>query len=172
MTEPTSPAKKGRTTTSERRALARGAQHANALLREAPRNEALLYLRVSSDDSAESNLSIPDQKKKLLKWCDENGKIARKTYVDEGLSAYLEVRRPEFDQMVNDIRSGLFPRVGYVLVYATSRLFRKAHKYGNLEEELNGLGIDVVSVTQTFAKTREGTSRSRLRRPSTNIIPS
>jgi site-specific DNA recombinase len=157
MTDPTSPAKKGRTTTSERRALARGAvQNAGALLPEARRNEALLYLRVSSDDSAESNLSIPDQKKKLLKWCDENGKIPRKTYVDEGISAYLEVRRPQYDQMVDDIRSGLFPQVGCVLVYATNRLFRKARKYGNLEEELNSLGIEVVSITQTFAKDAGG----------------
>ncbi|WP_082077335.1 recombinase family protein [Bradyrhizobium sp. LTSPM299] len=142
--------------TSQRRALARGDKSPSNIHANNARDEALLYLRVSTDASAESNLSIPDQQKKLLKWCEENGKLARKIYVDKGLSAFLDVRRPEFDEMVADLRSGRYPQVGYVVIYATSRLFRRAHKFGKLEQELNALGIEVISITQSFAKDAGG----------------
>jgi hypothetical protein len=84
--------------TSERRALSRNPQTVDRGAAPAQRKGALLYGRVSSDDSAESNLSIPDQLKKLRKYCDDTDRHVRHVYVDEGISAYLQVIRPQLSR--------------------------------------------------------------------------
>jgi site-specific DNA recombinase len=148
--------------TSERRALSRNPQTAGRGAAPAERKGALLYGRVSSDDSAESNLSIPDQLKKLRKFCEDTDRQVRHVYVDEGISAYLQVIRPQFEQMIADVLGGKYPDVSSIVVFAMSRFFRRSADFAIIEQQLNAHGVEIISITQTFSNDSGGFISKRI----------
>ena len=148
--------------TSELRALSRNHKAASNAAVPAKRNGALLYARVSSDESAESNLSIPDQLKKLHKFCDETERHVRHVYKDEGISAYLQVTRPQFEQMIADVRAGKYPDVGSIIVFAMSRFFRRSADFDIIEKKLKLRGVEIISITQTFSNDSGGFISKRI----------
>jgi DNA invertase Pin-like site-specific DNA recombinase len=118
-----------RLTIAEQRALGRGEQLESSFEAD-DRNGAIIYARVSSDDSAKSNLSIPDQLKQSRKLCDRNAWQILNEYVDEGRSAFLEeVVRPQFEKMIADVETGLYPTLKYVVFYHSSRLARRTEVF-------------------------------------------
>ena len=60
-----------------------------------------LYARVSTTRQAEKDLSIPDQLRQMRDWCQKQGLIVGKEYIEPGASA-TDDRRPEFQQMIAD----------------------------------------------------------------------
>ena len=148
--------------TSERRALSRNPQTAGRGAAPAERKVALSYGRVSSDDSAESNLSIPDQLKKLRKFCEDTDRQVRHVYVDEGISAYLQVIRPQFEQMIADVLGGKYPDVSSLVVFAMSRFFRRSADFAIIEQQLNAHGVEIISITQTFSNDSGGFISKRI----------
>ena len=59
-----------------------------------------LYLRVSTGRQADSDLSIPDQRRQAKRYCEERGWEIVADYVEPGMSA-TDDRRPEFQRMID-----------------------------------------------------------------------
>ena len=61
---------------------------------------AALYLRVSTGRQADSDLSIPDQRRQAKGHCTSRGWEIVADYVEPGMSA-TDDRRPEFQCMIS-----------------------------------------------------------------------
>ncbi|MFJ1757039.1 recombinase family protein [Kitasatospora sp. NPDC088134] len=78
---------------------------------EAVQEEVDLYLRKSKKVRAEDPrdlLSVQTQEELGRAWADKHGKRVRKVWVDN-LSAWSDVKRPEFDRAVSDVLAGEVP---------------------------------------------------------------
>src|SRR5260370_877235 len=83
---------------------------------------AVLYLRVSTGRQAEHDLSIPDQRRQLLAYCEGKGWQVVSEYIEPGASA-TDDRRPEFHRMM-DAAAARPPMFEVILVHCFSRVFR------------------------------------------------
>jgi len=83
---------------------------------------AALYLRVSTGRQADSDLSIPDQRRQAKGYCASRGWEIVADYVEPGVSA-TDDRRPEFQRMV-DAATTKPPAFDVILVHSFSRFFR------------------------------------------------
>ena len=63
---------------------------------------AALYLRVSTGRQADSDLSIPDQRRQAKGYCASRGWEIVADYVEPGASA-TDDRRPEFQRMIGQL---------------------------------------------------------------------
>jgi DNA invertase Pin-like site-specific DNA recombinase len=83
---------------------------------------AALYLRVSTGRQADSDLSIPDQRRQAKSYCASRGWEIVADYVEPGFSA-TDDRRPEFQRMI-DAATTKPPAFDVILVHSFSRFFR------------------------------------------------
>jgi site-specific DNA recombinase len=83
---------------------------------------AALYLRVSTGRQADSDLSIPDQRRQAKCYCAPRGWEIVADYVEPGASA-TDDRRPEFQRMI-DAATVKPPAFDAIMVYGFSRFFR------------------------------------------------
>ncbi|CCF18697.1 putative Resolvase, N-terminal domain precursor [Pseudorhizobium banfieldiae] len=109
-----------------------------------------LYLRVSGERSVESNLSIPDQQAQLEKYCRAKGLQIVQTYIEPGRSA-KSTARPAFRTMMLDAQAEVKP-FDKILVHNTSRFARSTIDFELCEQILHRAGIQVLAVSQTFAR--------------------
>ncbi len=144
--------------TKSRRALATGTADIEELSKSSVR--VALYLRVSTSRSVESNLSIPQQEKQLRSYCKDRGWIVVAVYVEEGKSAKT-TNRPQFRMMVEDAQALQRP-FDTILIWTTSRFARSSNDYAIVENLLRRHGIDVLSVSQRFAKDAGGLVAKRV----------
>jgi DNA invertase Pin-like site-specific DNA recombinase len=146
--------------TSERRALAEG----NTTVVERVRNDSVvkvaLYLRVSGSRSVESNLSIPEQEAQLRQYCKEHGWKVVAVYIEPGVSAKT-TNRPQFRMMVEDAQALERP-FDKILIWTTSRFARRTEDYASTERTLRFYGVEVLSVSQSFAKNAGGLVAKRI----------
>jgi DNA invertase Pin-like site-specific DNA recombinase len=105
---------------------------------------AVRYLRVSRTDQ-NPNLQA-----------DETGRLIAgrgwelvDTFLDQGFSGSKD-RRPDLDRMLAAARRGLFD---VLVVWRSDRLFRSLKHMVTALDELAALGIDFVSVTESFDTT-------------------
>ena len=147
-----------RPTIAEQRALGRGEDVGKTIeATDASKDGALVYARCSSEVSAQNNLSIPDQLKQTRRHCDRHAWKVLKEYVDEGRSAYLDdVVRHQFEAMIADVEAGVYPTLGRVVFYHTSRFSRRTDIFASAERRLNKCGVKLVSVTQQFSNDDAG----------------
>src|SRR5215211_6943067 len=82
---------------------------------------AAIYARIS-DDREGLRLGVSRQLQDCRALADRLGWAVAEEYVDNDLSAYKRVRRPEYRRMLDDIASGA---VTGVVVYDTDRLHRQ-----------------------------------------------
>lgn len=68
---------------------------------------AAVYIRVSTEDQAREGFSLGEQKEKLLQLCSFKGYEVFKVYEDAGISAKDMEHRPQFQQMIEDMKNGL-----------------------------------------------------------------
>jgi site-specific DNA recombinase len=112
-----------------------------------------LYLRVSTDEQAQViEGSLDSQKHRLQNFAEIKnvqepnwGKIVD-TYTDEGLSA-KDTRRPAFQRMLKDMRSG---RINLLLVTDLSRLSRSILDFCILLEDLKKHNAKFLSLKEQF----------------------
>ena len=71
------------------------------------RSIAAVYIRVSTEDQAREGFSLGEQKEKLLQLCSFKGYEVFKVYEDAGISAKDMEHRPQFQQMIEDMKNGL-----------------------------------------------------------------
>jgi len=107
---------------------------------------AALYLRVSTGRQAESDLSIPDQRRQAKNYCASRGWEIVADYVEPGASA-TDDRRPEFQRMV-DAASVKPPAFDVILVHSFSRFFRDQFQLKFYVRRLAKNGVRLVSITQ------------------------
>lgn len=63
-----------------------------------------IYIRVSTEDQAREGFSLGEQEEKLKALCDYKGYKIYRVYKDAGISAKDMEHRPEFQQMLKDMR--------------------------------------------------------------------
>lgn len=107
---------------------------------------ACAYLRVSTGRQAESDLSIPDQRKQISGFCITKGWRFVGEFVEPGASATDDVR-PEFQKMIERALDGDRP-FDVILVHSYSRLFRDSFGLEMYIRKLAKAGVRVVSITQ------------------------
>lgn len=107
---------------------------------------ACLYLRVSTGRQAESDLSIPDQRKSVLAYCAAHGWPVIAEHVEPGASA-LDDNRPAFQAMITRAEDGDRP-YDVIVVHSLSRFFRDALGLEMYVRRLAKVGVRLVSITQ------------------------
>lgn len=104
------------------------------------------YLRVSTPEQAERDLSLPAQRRAVEEYAARNGRPLARVYVEEGCSG-THMNRRAFREMLEDVfRPG--SDVGTIVVHHTSRFTRNATEARVVKEKLRREGVRVVSVCQ------------------------
>ncbi len=103
-----------------------------------------VYARVSTDEQAERDLSIPFQLERCRYHAQGNGWEVVKEFVDAGESARTD-KRPEFQKMITAARNKEFD---VILVHKFDRFARNDYDFITYENELEDLGIIVESVSE------------------------
>ncbi len=107
--------------------------------------KAAIYARVSTEEQTE-NFSIENQLESLRKYCETKSYDIFEEYVDAGFSG-TKLSRPAINALMEDARA---ERIDMVLVYKLDRLFRSNRHMYNTLDELERLGIEFVSITESF----------------------
>ena len=92
-----------------------------------------IYIRVSTEDQAREGFSLGEQKEKLLQLCKFKEYEVYKIYEDAGISAKDMEHRPQFKEMLEDMRQG---KINYIVAYKLDRITRSVR---DLEELISQL---------------------------------
>ncbi len=103
-----------------------------------------IYARVSTDEQAERDLSIPFQLERCRYHAQGKGWEVVKEFVDAGESARTD-KRPEFQKMIGSARAKEFD---FILVHKFDRFARNDYDFVVYEKELEELGIVLESVSE------------------------
>lgn len=113
-----------------------------------------LYLRLSKDDIQQGeSVSIGTQRSMLMDYCQRMGFIICKIYVDDGYSG-LNFNRPGFQEMLEDIQSGL---INMVITKDLSRLGRDYIMTGYYSEiYFPSVGVRYIALADDFDSLKGG----------------
>ncbi|MFC6446265.1 recombinase family protein [Shinella zoogloeoides] len=120
--------------------------HDTEILSAMPALRAVAYLRVSTGRQAESDLSIPDQRKQITQYCLSRGFRLVAEYVEPGASA-TDDARPEFQQLIERATDGDHP-FDVVIVHSYSRFFRDSFGLEMYIRRLAKADVRLISITQ------------------------
>ncbi|MCC6483191.1 MAG: recombinase family protein [Sphingomonadaceae bacterium] len=119
---------------------------ANATAALVSPRRAALYLRVSTGRQAEHDLSIPDQRRQLLAYCQAKDINVIAEFVEAGASA-TDDRRPEFQKMMDSAAQKPAP-FDVIIVHSFSRFFRDQFQLEFYVRRLAKNDIRLTSITQ------------------------
>lgn len=97
------------------------------------RKIAGVYIRVSTEDQAKEGFSLGEQEEKLLQLCKFKELDVYKVYKDAGISAKDMEHRPQFQEMLKDMKEG---KLNYIVAYKLDRITRSVR---DLEELISVL---------------------------------
>lgn len=97
------------------------------------RKIAGVYIRVSTEDQAREGFSLGEQEEKLLQLCKFKELEVYKVYKDAGISAKDMEHRPQFQEMLQDMKEG---KINYIVAYKLDRITRSVR---DLEELISVL---------------------------------
>ena len=97
------------------------------------RKTAGIYIRVSTEDQAREGFSLGEQEEKLLQLCKFKELEVYKVYKDAGISAKDMEHRPQFQEMLKDMKEG---KINYIVSYKLDRITRSVR---DLEELISVL---------------------------------
>ncbi|EGE55955.1 Resolvase domain protein [Rhizobium etli CNPAF512] len=115
-------------------------------LRDGAGTRVALYLRVSTERQAQSDLSIPDQRRQALAYCAAREWIVAAEFVEPGASG-TDDRRPELQRMLDLATAGGAP-FDVILVHSFSRFARDHFALEHNVRRLRKAGVRLVSITQ------------------------
>ena len=98
-----------------------------------------IYIRVSTLDQAREGFSLPEQKEKLIDFCESKEYEIHKIYADEGISA-KDDKRPAYQKMINDIKNGT---VNVIVALKLDRLTRSVFDVEKLMKLLEKYDCDL-----------------------------
>jgi len=113
-----------------------------------------LYARVSSEQQAEKNNSIPSQLRLLNEYALKHNMTVYKEYVDEATSA-LSTNRPAFLEMISDAKKKL-PPFQTILVWKLSRFARNRQDSIIYKAMLKKQGIEIISISEPIDNSPQG----------------
>lgn len=105
----------------------------------------IAYVRVSSYEQAERNLSVPSQIEQVQNYAKQNWITIGKIYKEDHHSAF-KWNRPAFTQMLKDIKNNKTRRG--LVVFKFDRLSRNLEDFIKLEKILKDHNMDLVSVAE------------------------
>jgi len=115
-----------------------------------------LYRRVSSQESFEKDLSLPEQAAQQRDYVTRNGGIIVAEFEEgKGISASRE-DRPEFQRMISAAKSGEFD---VLLIHRSNRVFRSRMHAVTYKHLLGQHGIRLASVTESFIGSDDPTDK-------------
>ncbi|MDD3395382.1 MAG: recombinase family protein [Anaerotignum sp.] len=106
--------------------------------------KAALYARVSTEEQAQKDNSIPAQLRLLKEYCQKNGIEIQGEYADEGVTGQKE-ERPQFQRMLAAAKDGL---IDIILVHKFDRFARKIELSRNIKSNLKSANVNVISITE------------------------
>lgn len=112
---------------------------------------AAIYARFSSDMQRDE--SIDAQVRACKYYAQKSGYDIIKVYADKAQSGKYTNNREQFSSMLSDARTGLFDTI---LVHKLNRFSRSGKDTLNLMDDLQDIGIEIVSVTERLDNTPEG----------------
>jgi site-specific DNA recombinase len=104
------------------------------------------YIRVSTHEQAERDLSLPAQRRAVEEYASRNGRTLSRIYVEEGCSG-TNMNRRAFREMLEDVFRSRSD-VGTIVVHHSSRFTRNATEARVVKEKFRREGVRVVSVCQ------------------------
>ena len=112
-------------------------------------SNVVIYCRVSSDEQAQRDLSIPAQRKALLRWIDDNQPCELLAeFMEAGESAYSSAdKRPQFQEMIAFCRKN---SVQAILVHKLDRFSRNREESIIFKALLRKHGVQVKSISEPF----------------------
>ena len=96
-----------------------------------------IYIRVSTEDQAREGFSLGEQEEKLRSLCQYKEYEIYNVYKDAGISAKDMEHRPQFQQMLEDMKKG---KINYIVAYKldiVTRSVRDLEELISLLEEYN-----------------------------------
>lgn len=118
------------------------------------KNVAGIYIRVSTEDQAREGFSLGEQKEKLEALCKYKGYEVYKVYKDLGISAKDITHRPQFQQMLEDMKAG---KINYIVAYKLDRVTRSVKDLETLIstlEQLRGIATNINQIARVANQTR------------------
>ena len=105
------------------------------------------YVRCSSDEQKKNGYTINDQLELIDEFAVENELVAVETYVDEGISATLEInKRKALSELIKDAKKGKFDIVVFKCI---DRFFRNVGEYYECQKQLRKAGVTWLSIEET-----------------------
>lgn len=115
-------------------------------LEEKGRVRMAKYCRCSSDEQKKNGYTITDQLDFIEVFARENDLIVVDEYVDEGISATLEIsKRKALAQLIADAKAGKFDVVVFKCI---DRFFRNTEEYYTAQKQLRKAGVTWVSIEE------------------------
>lgn len=110
------------------------------------RVRAFLYARCSSDEQKKNGYTVTDQLEFGRLFCKENDIILVGEYVDEGISATLEIKkRKDLANLISDAESG---EADIVIFKCIDRFFRNTEEYYAAQKQLRKSGVTWASIEE------------------------
>lgn len=104
------------------------------------------YSRCSSDEQKKNGYTVKDQLDFIEIFAKENDLIIVDEYVDEGISATLEIsKRKALAQLIQDAKAGKFDIVVFKCI---DRFFRNTEEYYTAQKQLRKAGVTWVSIEE------------------------
>lgn len=107
--------------------------------------KAVGYVRVSTEDQAREGYSLEAQERSIRAYCEAKGWSLGRIYRDEGLSAYKDVNRPEYEAMMAAMDSW-----DVIVVWKLNRLHRTMRGFVQDSLKLAESKKDLASVTESL----------------------
>jgi len=105
------------------------------------------YVRCSSDEQKKNGYTINDQLDLIEEFAKEHELISAGTYVDEGISATLEIsKRKDLAQLIKDAKAGKFD---IVIFKCIDRFFRSVGEYYECQKQLRKAGVTWISIEES-----------------------
>ena len=104
------------------------------------------YCRCSSDEQKKNGYTISDQLDYIDVFARENELIVAGEYVDEGISATLEIsKRKALAQLIRDAKAGMFDIIVFKCI---DRFFRNTEEYYTAQKQLRKAGVTWISIEE------------------------
>jgi len=108
---------------------------------------AIGYVRVSTQEQAESRLGLEAQRMTITKWAAERG-LELTIYEDAGITGTSMAKRPALEQALCAAKDG-----AVLVAYSMSRFARSTRDMLIIAERLKRQGADLVSLTESIDTT-------------------